>query len=213
MESTLQKITLYDILGYLLPGSAFLILVLYGMGEEKLSVFLGQWADDQGVLYFAFFVAAYLVGIVLSEIMRWIWPVIRKLYKKRPETGLSDEEIAEALKKSGKLEGKGEIKRKVREDLDSYYMQYMYGIIQKSEDNKRIHNYASAQVLYKNVSGALFLGALFSIIFGHGAAIWLYAACFFMSIVFLIREARFEQKKNKYTVIWFVEKYLGNTQP
>ena len=213
MESTLQKITLYDILGYLLPGSAFLILVLYGMGEEKLSVFLGQWADDQGVLYFAFFVAAYLVGIVLSEIMRWIWPVIRKLYKKRPETGLSDEEIAEALKKSGKLEGKGEIKRKVREDLDSYYMQYMYGIIQKSEDNKRIHNYAPAQVLYKNVSGALFLGALFSIIFGHGAAIWLYAACFFMSIVFLIREARFEQKKNKYTVIWFVEKYLGNTQP
>ncbi len=213
MESTLQKITLYDILGYLLPGSTFLILVLYGMGEEKLSVFLGQWADDQGVLYFAFFVAAYLVGIVLSEIMRWIWPVIRKLYKKRPETGLSDEEIAEALKKSGIRGEKGEIKRKVREDLDSYYMQYMYGIIQKSEDNKRIHNYASAQVLYKNVSGALVMGALFSMIFGHGAAIWLYAICFFMSIIFLIRESRFEQKKNKYTVIWFVEKYLGNTQP
>lgn len=213
MESTLQKITLYDILGYLLPGSTFLILVLYGMGEEKLSVFLGQWADDQGVLYFAFFVAAYLVGIVLSEIMRWIWPVIRKLYKKRPETGLSDEEIAKALKKSGIRGEQDGIKRKVTEDLDSNYMQYMYGIVQKSEDNKRIHNYASAQVLYKNVSGALFLGALFSMIFGHGAAIWLYAACFFMSIVFLIREARFEQKKNKYTVIWFVEKYLGNTQP
>ena len=55
MGAVLEKITLYDILGYLLPGSVLMILMSYGAERAGMSIDPGWWSDSEGFGYFVFF--------------------------------------------------------------------------------------------------------------------------------------------------------------
>ena len=236
MDSVLEKITLYDILGYLLPGSVLMLLLLYGLKQDELTSAQNQWRDNQGFLYFVFFLVSYLVGIVLSEMMTQIWKIgkwffkkVRKIVKKgdriigirrvnrfiqRKEDKRTEklliEQIAVALKKSGIKDETGVIINSVNDGtFGKRYMQYMYGIIQKYEECKRIHNYASAYVLYKNVAGALLIGAVFILCNCDCRNHWFGVGCILMSLIFIARGIRFQNKKEDYTVIWFLEKFMA----
>lgn len=208
MDGVLEKITLYDILGYFVPGSLLVVICLLGADPKDLISHLEQWADYKGGLYFVFFLISYLAGIVLSEVMAWAWkPLIALVGKenKIPKE-ITSEQILAALKKSGVCDEEDSIKTKMEEDFMGYYFPYMYGIIQKSDSYKRIHNYASAYVLYKNVAGALILGAC-TMLRNDVSNKWIGTVCIIMSIVFGVRGVRFQEKRNRYAIIWFVEKF------
>lgn len=223
MDGVLEKITLYDILGYLVPGSLLMMLILGGIGQEKMLSYLKQWGDYKGALYFTFLLISYLVGIALSEAMAWVWNCkrfmaliqkVRKCLKKENKIldGISNEQIANALEKSGISENNDLIKSHVENNFMEHYFSYVYGFVQKSDDYKRVHNYASAYVLYKNVTGALLLGGIV-VLFNKR---WIGILCIVMSVVFLIRGVKFQDKKNGYAVIWFVEKFtnkIGKSTP
>lgn len=217
MDGVLEKITLYDILGYLVPGSLLMMLILGGIGQEKMLSYLNQWGDYKGALYFTFLLISYLVGIALSEAMAWVWNCkrfmalvqkVRKCLKKENKIleGISTEQIVNALEKSGISVDKDLVKSQA--DFMEHYFSYMYGIIQKSDNYKRAHNYASAYVLYKNVTGALILGGIV-VLFNNIENGWIGILCIVMSVVFMIRGVKFQDKKNGYTVIWFVEKFTN----
>lgn len=217
MNGVLEKITLYDILGYLVPGSLLVVLLFCGVEEQNMVSHLEQWGDYKGALYFAFFLISYLVGIALSEAMTWVWNVLMILIgKARKRIGkenkilkkISTQQIMAALENSGIKEERESMKSKVENDFMGEYFSYVYGIIQKSDDCKRVHNYASAYVLYKNVAGALILGAL--IVLRNGVTSQRIGfLCIIMSFVFVVRGVRFRDKKNNYAIIWFVEKFTS----
>lgn len=220
MDGVLEKITLYDILGYLVPGSLLMMLILVGgIGREKMLSYLESWGDYKGVLYFAFLLLSYLVGIVLSEVMAWFWKwklfkvLVQKIRKSlRKENKIFEmiptEQIVIALENSGISEDRVSLKSQVENSFMERYFSYVYGIIQKCDDCKRIHNYASAYVLYKNVAGALMCGGIVVLINNIENG-WIGILCIVMSVVFVIRGVEFQDKKNGYAIIWFVEKFTS----
>lgn len=109
MGNLLERITLYDILGYALPGCVLLLLLLLGIDAKCISAFYCKWKDNIGALYFIFFLAAYLSGIILSELTDTIVAIRIKLKPlaaaKWEQDDCLREQVARALKKSGYNEG------------------------------------------------------------------------------------------------------------
>lgn len=235
MDSVLEKITLYDILGYLLPGSVLILLILYAIEETGTYDVWSLLSDSQGFVYFVFFLISYLIGIALSELMTLVWRIVGRIFKigkegiekadniavfhrinqfakvkvsKRVESQHSDQ-VVRALKRSGIEDGETEIMDCVKDGtFRQTYMQYMYGYIQKNETYKRIHNYASAYVLYKNVAGALIIGFAFIQYCSRDSGLWIgFMPFLILSIIFIIRAVRFQNKKYDYTIMWFLESF------
>lgn len=76
MDSVLEKITLYDILGYLFPGSVLVLLIMAGMTAQAREGLLTGWREYPGILWLVFFAVSYLAGIMLSEVAEWFqWAV------------------------------------------------------------------------------------------------------------------------------------------
>ncbi len=212
MDGVLEKITLYDILGYLVPGSLLMVLILGGgIGREKMLSYLGQWGDYKGVLYFTFLLLSYLVGIVLSEVMAWFWKCklfkvliqkVRKCLGKENKIFeiISTEQIVNALQNSGISGDRVLLKSQVENSFMERYFSYVYGIVQKCDDCKRVHNYASAYVLYKNVAGALIFGGI-AVLYNNIENGWIGILCVVMSVVFVIRGVEFQDKRNGYAII------------
>lgn len=211
MESILEKLTLYDLLGYTIPGSMIIISI-------KLITFLNGQSAGQAVPYgyieaggmglLIGIVLSYVLGIAISEVSGWLFQLIAKLEKTYDGTEgrmkVTYKEVTAALKKAGLLSGSENINN--RKDLENY-LERMYADISIDQTYKRIHNYASALVLYRN----LFLVFLISAIMMLGLCVMdSVPICIFLiilSIIFLKRSIRFRNKKNKYTVWWFVHKY------
>lgn len=211
MESILEKLTLYDLLGYTIPGSMIIISI-------KLITFLNGQSAGQAVPYgyieaggmglLIGIVLSYVLGIAISEVSGWLFQLIAKLEKTYDGTEgrmkVTYKEVTAALKKAGLLSGSENINN--RKDLENY-LERMYADISIDQTYKRIHNYASALVLYRN----LFLAFLISAIMMLGLCVMdSVPICIFLiilSIIFLKRSIRFRNKKNKYTVWWFVHKY------
>lgn len=219
MDSVFEKITLYDILGYLLPGSVLMLLLLFGTGPEAILGYLEKWSLENGFLYFVFFLASYLVGIALSELMTRVWKyasrVRSRLFKgrngnrKRIEENYSPEQIAVGLHKMGIEDGATDPTTIVT-DFRQRYMRQIYGVIQGKEDYKRIHNYASAYVLYKNVTGALGIGTIYILINTGRSYLMFCMTCLFLAMVFAVRAERFQNKKEDYAIVWFMEEVTKN---
>lgn len=211
MESILEKLTLYDLLGYTIPGSMIIISI-------KFIIFLNGQSAGQAVTYgyieaggmglLIGIVLSYVLGIAISEVSGWLFELIVKPDKTYDWTEdrmkLTDNEVTAALKKAGLLSGSENINN--RKELENY-LERMYADISIDQTYKRIHNYASALVLYRN----LFLAFLISAIMMLGLCVMdSVPICIFLiilSIIFLKRSIRFRNKKNKYTVWWFVHKY------
>ena len=51
MDSVLEKITLYDILGYLFPGSVLVLLIMTGMTTQAREGLLTGWRESVACLF------------------------------------------------------------------------------------------------------------------------------------------------------------------
>lgn len=215
MGNLLERITLYDILGYALPGCVLLLLLLLGIDAKCISAFYCKWKDNIGALYFIFFLAAYLSGIILSELTDTIVAIRIKLKPlaaaKWEQDDCLREQVARALKKSGYNEGAERIVDVIEREGMSRYMGYMYGFVQVSTEYKRIHDYASAYVLYKNLAMVFAIGTGFLFI-RKGWDFEILILGVVLTVLMVKRSIRFYHIRNKYAVVWFLNKYLCNNQ-
>lgn len=228
MDNLFEKITLYDILAYAFSGFIFLLIIGYGKWKSLPGV--GGAEEELALPIFCIILLSYFMGILLSELsslaMHLLCIVLKsKVYERLRSffyahrivnlrwsgsanigvfgSGVSEETVINALIRSNVGKSPERIKEKGIEN----YISYMYGIIQVSPEYKRIHNYASAFVLYKNLSAAVCAGSI--ILFLGGRLTWREALVAGVALVLLIsRTIRFNIKKIKYTIIWFVDKFI-----
>lgn len=206
MSGILEKITLYDILGYFFPGCFFMLMLAFGYREETLRI-MGEWSGHETFLRFAFLLAAYLVGIALSEITQWGHLLFQKIRDRICKDTCGIEMATEALVKSRICQNEQEVRDTIARDSGRRYMRKMYGMIQNGAEYKRIHNYASAFVLYKNMAGAIIMGELFWRIYGADIARRWFVCGIFASVLLVVRSYRFACKKDEYTVAFFMDKF------
>lgn len=218
MSSIIEKITLYDFFGYLIPGSVFTsLLCLRGMQEFGIGE-ASAMQGDISVFVVLFLLWGFLFGLLLSEAARIvsdfvdIWLKGRYVRKIREYAHVDTAIVKKAIEKSGIAENV-----MIKEDTDFLkYLPAIYGIVQSDESYKRIHNYASSETMYKNLSVAVLIGGLIEIIY----LIREYQdRCLLAIIVWLLSTAllmhryyRFRIKKYTYSLIWFAEKYRGRSQ-
>lgn len=208
MGNLLEKITLYDLLGYTFPGCVLLLLLFLSF-PTTVSSFLTEWEEYLGIIYFIFFLTSYFSGIILSELTEmfaWIGrnvTTVKPAWEKDASLG---EQIAKALKSSGYPESREQICETIKNQGLGRYMGYMYGSIQVNAEYQRIHDYASAYVMYKNLGAAFIIGTVF-LCRSLGWNFVVLAAGGFLSLLLINRSIRFYQKKNQYAVIWFLDKF------
>ena len=215
MNSIIEKITLYDFFGYLIPGSVFMSLLLVRLIQELGSDGLTDLKDFKSQLTVLFLLWSFLSGLILSELAR----VISDFADKR---GLKDRYV-NSVKKTANIDGsmlKEAIKKsKLVENGDLIqntdllnYLPMIYGTVQSDEKYKRLHNYASSETMYKNLTAAVLLGGIPEILFlpqklqcGIIAGI---VVVWILSVILLMRRYyRFRIKKSAYSLIWFIENY------
>lgn len=198
----LQKLTLYDLLGYTVPGSVLLIL----WKQEDLQQLLDAGAGGVALLV----VVGFLVGIMISEIMSWIEKIFGKLFAKKQwekickKYVLREEQIRNALRNAGIIPdgtGEGTVMSCLR------YCTAMYADIQADSRYSRIHNYASAALLYRNMVFVAVFCIIVAIITTLNEEIVLGIVGV---ICFGMRWWRFNGKKIGYAVSWFIEKHVNN---
>lgn len=215
MNSIIEKITLYDFFGYLIPGTVFMSLLLVRLIQELGSDGMTDLKDFKSQLTVLFLLWSFLSGLILSELAR----VISDFADKR---GLKDRYV-NSVKKTANIDGsmlKEAIKKsKLVENGDLIqntdllnYLPMIYGTVQSDEKYKRLHNYASSETMYKNLTAAVLLGGIPEILFlpqklqcGIIAGI---VVVWILSVILLMRRYyRFRIKKSAYSLIWFIEKY------
>lgn len=201
----LQKLTLYDLLGYALPGCVLLFSLSTENSEDLTKMEVG------GVLLFIAF--GFLTGIMISEFMRWVEMLIGKFIAKKQwnaiwnKYALSCERMERALKKAHILD---RIENVTDNMIFSKYKTAIYADIQADSKYSRIHNYASLALLCKNMFLVTVICVIDGIIknsFEEGLFGAIGLCCFG------IRWQRFSSKKIGYAICWFLEKYDGDEMP
>lgn len=195
----LEKITLYDILGYTLPGCVLLYILQYPdkLVEKNCTTFE----------MICFIASGFLMGIILSEIAE----LLTARYTSHPRTKRKMEEklevkpskIRQALRTAKILPRSEQIPDN---ELAEKYFTNMFSDIQADKQYSRIHNYASAELLYKNMA---LVCAVCSPIFGsrqYCMAMWFSITA---TLIFLNRWRRFHERKILYTIYWYVHKYTS----
>lgn len=215
MNSIIEKITLYDFFGYLIPGSVFMSLLLVRIIQELGSDGLTDLKDFKSQLTVLFLLWSFLSGLILSELARVISDFVDKRGLKdryvnsvEKAANIDESMLKEAIKKS-KLVENGDLIQNT--DLLNY-LPMIYGTVQSDEKYKRLHNYASSETMYKNLTAAVLLGGIPEILFlpqklqcGIIAGI---VVVWILSVILLMRRYyRFRIKKSTYSLIWFIEKY------
>lgn len=197
----LQKLTLYDLLVYTLPGTVLLMI----WKQEDL-----QQVSEAGAADIILFLAVgFLTGVMISEIMSWLEKIIENFHTERQwkkvceKYTLSEERIREALQNARIIseisdEDEGEKTNCAR------YCMAMFADIQADPKYSRIHNYASAALLYRNmVLTAAFCMAAGAVRSSCGQIV----AGIVGMICFSVRWRKFQIKEVGYAICWFIEKY------
>ena len=215
MNSIIEKITLYDFFGYLIPGSVFMSLLLVRLIQELGSDGLTDLKDFKSQLTVLFLLWSFLSGLILSELARVISDFVDKRGLKdtyvnsvKKAANIDGSMLKEAIKKS-KLVENGDLIQNT--DLLNY-LPMIYGTIQSDEKYKRLHNYASSETMYKNLTAAVLLGGIPEILFlpqklQCGIIAGIVVVWIFSVILLMRRYYRFRIKKSAYSLIWFIEKY------
>lgn len=169
-----------------------------------------------------FIVMSYITGMILSEIARWFSFFVQKYLVKvmcinkvvksdsveaKDKEGkcrsiLEEKIVKKALKNSGMTESEPS-------QIKTEHYKIMYSAIQADPKYSRIHNYASAEILYKNLVFALLLSMIGHFYLDVQKEISFCYGIYLISIVILgSRWKRFSEKKRDYTILWFTEKYI-----
>lgn len=196
----LEKITLYDLLGYTMPGCVLIYILKWPQD------FTTKKISSLNIVMFIVF--GYLLGILVSEISNLLlkkWEVsnMAKTEVER-KIKLEADVIKIALEKAKVLQNNS-----VAADMGLMwkYFRYMYMDIQADKTYTRIHNYASAEVLYKNMA---LVSAVYAVIYGINNNQCIKTLLIFaVTVVFLLRWWRFSKKKMVYTVYCYVNKYIN----
>lgn len=227
MDSLFEKITLYDVLGYLFPGALFEMIIIlayiveqYGMGKMKeVSEICESAGKISGYIPVMLIISGYCLGIIISEFSVMIDSIIKDFLKtEKPEKhncGITEETLKKALIKAKVCNEQeiNEILKQQKSDLQSIYGGAMYGMIQNDENYKRIHNYGSSQLMYRNVSCTLFLGGIYMLwriisLHLYGIEEFILGMIYLsMTVVVYNRYRKTGQRKAEYVRVWFVEKY------
>ena len=205
MEQIIEKVLYYDLYGYAVPGS-FLLLSLWS--KEFISYVICENAL-RGIPLYALLLlvtAGIVVGMVVTEVADFAYDKLRK--DSTLENFIKDKEISvtiviEALKRVG-------VNEPMKDNGCSMYLWIMYSAIQTDPEYSRIHNYAASQVLCRNMSVTCCLGGFIIgwkwLGISYGTLIFgiIGIAC---GVLFFWRECRFREKKDAYTLFWFIQKY------
>ena len=196
----LQKMTLYDLLGYALPGTSLIFFLQYDswiLSNEEMSFDI--------FVFLVLLTTGYLVGIMISELMRILLGVFFDEEKEWEnicsQNVITVTQIVEALKRA-KIINDSEKISDIKET--GKYSKQMYSIVQADAQYNRIHNYASAELLYKNMILVATVSSLVSITRGEWITFFI---CVMGMICFGIRWRRFYDKKLGYMLCWFIQKY------
>lgn len=218
MSTVIEKVTLYDILGYLIPGIVFEILIGLEITLEFLLKNEDMWRlesiekyiiDMNGVVILILIVLGYCVGIMISELASSCERLLNSkclgkiLLKKLV---IDPEVIKEALIKS-KIVHAEPTENDIRLGK---YDRAMYAALQINDKCKRIHNYVSAKILYRNLMFAAILSVFANCVLRkHGYDLfnttylgWIFCIS---AGIFGIRWIRFYLKCKEYTLHWFIE--------
>lgn len=191
----LQKITLYDLLGYTFPGCTLLYIWNYSEicnTKQDSFFFIGM-----------FVVLGYLLGIAVSEFGAVLRDILGIRIKKNlnGKVKIPLEIIKKAFLNAGFIS-------KINEDFNweivSERFLEIYADIQADKNYSRIHNYASAELMYKNMAVvSLVCGIRYISEVQKSASL----ICIVVCMLFLHRWRRFYEKKISYSLSWFVQKY------
>lgn len=215
MSSIIEKITLYDFFGYLIPGSLFTSLLCFRGIQEFGNSIAEELSEYKSELLLLFFLWAFLFGLLLSEAARIIadfierrWLTNRYVSRIKVAANIDLVILGTVIQKSGLADNAVIDKDAALER----YLPAIYGVVQSDEKYKRVHNYASSETMYKNLSAAVLFGGLIEIVYlvqryqGGGIlgiiTVWVLSAALLMH-----RYYRFRIKKYAYSLIWFTEKY------
>lgn len=211
----LQKITIYDLLGYTVPGSILIGIMVICFYKPDIQFLLGTYEKQWGYIFAVIILLGYVTGLVLAQFGKiFFCPFNFFMYKWRGRdkhneaVRLGKDRIKEALIKSG-VDGK-QLKSLNEKQMVKRYSGYMFADLQTDSKYSRIHNYASSELVCGNLTLALLIG---------GILLWGYEVCgkdlvktilYFAAIALLI--ARYElqrMRKEDYALDWFVQKYNG----
>lgn len=218
-DALLERFTLYDLLSYFIPGFICLCLVAGSFFPE---VWMNYDSDTyeglMGYIVFVILIFSYVLGMAISSIARLLCDGIFARVGKAKATGENEDMLNRALLNSGMQQDEIDAKRQQNQgtlSLTDTFASYIYSDIQADTNYKRIHNYASCEILYKNLACAFLLAAVVTLFLAH-AEDWrmlhimgyIYVFDVVMAAIFLFRWKRFQKKKMGYAVSWFIGKYV-----
>ncbi len=203
----IQKITIYDILGYTFPG-VILIVALIARYQYKLC----ELDLENGYIIAFIVILGYVVGMVISQLAKL--PVYLIAISQDEETDkLADEidrignyAITRALKNAGAIDNDNVILSK--KEIVKRYFKFMFADIQADTYYSRIHNYASSELVCKNMAVTCFISTFltYNVQTIIREELWLLFGII-SSILLLRRYMMNKDRKESYTIDWFVQKY------
>lgn len=230
MSGLIEKITLYDLLGYALPGSILLGILSFTcmIIQGNMKSLYDMYKDAVGYFFIVLLILGYVAGMLMAEITDKIKNCFDDSLRMDMSQYLRDNhvncrQVGQALSNAGYVKKAEEI-QSVEHVLQ--YLSGMYGDIQSDAKYNRLHNYASAKLICKNMAFVSFFGLLLSLLCAFfvwnasadilanlkqavvPAAVMMFL-CFVAGSMFKSRWKKMYLKTNFYTVIWFVEKYNG----
>ena len=186
MEKVIEKVTLYDLLGYGFPGFFMLFILLIDFINLIPDTTINLVKDHSGIFVVALIVLSHIVGILLSEsgkkmhILKGLiqkLPILKRLSQKiYALKGLSSVSGSASQNKNAIYEralefvNKEDLKAALSKSGSSYDLNdertadYIYSVIQVNPEFSRIHSYASAEVMSRNTATACLIGGFLALV-------------------------------------------------
>lgn len=230
MSTLTEKITLYDFVGYLIPGAvAEGVIILFLLRD--IAIPMKVW-DSLGYLLLVFVVVAYIMGVVLSEVSGKIanFCIDNDLFCSQSDVvPCGSKKVTEALQNAGVIEKNvvvqvpteehsetGETSEKQTwqnnqevKGLENYYG-YMYADIQVTPKYNRLHNYACMELFCRNMAVAsIFVAFCAGFVL---AKIEIVIVGFLLAWIFFAQWGLQYSRKMYYMICWFVQKYAEDSK-